>query len=194
MKNSMTKNAVIELLTSLHTARTNEQASFIARAESEQSKDEQKELYALAQKAKTHAKYLARMTDNEVLLDAVASQVVQLKISAEQITEIERDAYSMRKFAELMISFAQKRKVSDEHSFSEALAVIASGVTESDATAFGKKMTALDGSHYKARQAQMSLKLLERLKACTVKQDGRNKLFCMNTDSAVYKRIMKAYE
>lgn len=191
---TMTKNAVIELLSTMHAARTEQHAAYIAQAESEQSNDEKKELLALAKKSQTHAKYLARMTDNTVLLDAVASQAVSLKLKAEQIEEIERDAYSLRKFAELMISFAQKRKVNDEHSFSEALAVIASGVTESDAVSFGKKMTTKDGVAYGARQAQMSLKLLERLNACTVKQNGRNKLFCLNTDSAVYKRIMKAYE
>jgi len=191
---SMNKNAVVELITAMHAARTAEQASFVERAASEQSSDEQKELLASAKRAATHAKYIARMIDNAHLLDAVASQVAQLKISELQIRDIESDAYSLRKFAELMISFVQKRKVDDEHSFSEALAVIASGVLESDATSFGKKMTAKDGSKYGARQAQMSLKLLERLKACKVKQDGRNKIFVIDTDSAVYKRIIRAYE
>lgn len=190
----MKKNDVIAHIISQHAARTTEATAYIEKAEAEQSKDEQKELLALAKKAQTHAKYLARMIDNEALLDAVASQVVQLKISADQINEIESDAYSLRKFAELMISFAQKRKVNDEHSFSEALAVIAAGVTESDAVSFGKRMTTKDGKAYGARQAQMSLKLLERLRACTVKQNGRNKLFCIDTESAVYKRIIKAYD
>jgi len=195
VKTSFKKNDVVDLLTTMNAQRTAEHASFIEKANADQvSTDERKELLASAKKAATHAKYIARMTDNETLLDAVASQVVQLKIKAVQIEEIERDAYSLRKFAELMISFAQKRKVSDEHSFSEALAVIASGVTDSDAVSFGKKMTNKEGGAYGARQAQMSLKLLERLNACTVKQDGRNKLFCMNQDSAVFKRIMSAYE
>jgi ribosomal protein L17 len=194
-KAAFRKNDVVELLTTLHASRIAQHDSFIKQASNDQvSADERAELLKTAKTNATHAKYLERMTSNSVLLEAVASQVVQLKITADQINEIERDAYSMRKFAELMISFAQKRKVSDEHSFGEALAVIASGVTDSDAVSFGKKMTNKEGGAYGARQAQMSLKLLERLNACTVKQDGRNKLFCMNQDSAVFKRIMSAYE
>lgn len=190
----MKKNDVIELITDLNASRVAAAAELVQKAENVESADEKNELLAAAKKNSTHSKYLQRMLNNTTLLDAVASQVVSLKVSAEQIKDIERDAYSLRKFAELMISFVQKRKVSDEHSFSEALAVIASGVTESDATSFGKKMTTKDGKHYGARQAQMSLKLLERLNACTVKQDGRNKVFCLDTESAVYKRILKAYE
>ncbi len=194
MTNSMTKNAVIELITTMHTQRDTQHAQYIEQANSVDSADEKKELLALAKKSQTHAKYLARMLQHETLTDAIASQVVSLKLKAEQLEEIERDAYSLRKLAELLISFAQKRKVDDEHSFSEALAVIASGVTGVDASTFGKKMTTKDGKAYGARQAQMSLKLLERLSACTVKQDGRNKLFVMNENSAVFKRILKAYE
>lgn len=191
---SFKKNDVIELITTMHAERATQSSAYLEQASADQSADERNELLALAKKAQTHAKYLARMLQHETLTDAIASQVVQLKISADQLREIERDAYSLRKLAELLISFAQKRKVSDEHSFSEALAVIASGVTESDAVSFGRKMTTRDGAPYGARQAQMSLKLLERLNACKVKQDGRNKVFVMNTDSAVYKRIIRAYE
>ena len=193
-KKHMTKNDVIELITSLHDARIAEHNAFVERANATDSNDEQKELLLTAKKHKTHAKYLARMIDNQTLLDAVASQVVQLKLSANQIKDIENDAYSLRKFAELMISFAQKRKVNDEHSFSEALAVIMSGVTETTSVALGRKMRNKNGAPYGARQAQMTLKLLERLGAATVKQDSRNKVFCMNQDSAVFKRIAKAYE
>lgn len=190
----MKKSDAIAKIEALVSFRESEQARFQTLAESEQSNDEKSELLKLAKKNSTHAKYLKRITANAVLCDAVASQISQLKISDEQIDEIEQDAYSLRKFAELMISFVQKRKVADEHSFSEALAVLASGVTESDATSYGKKMTAKDGSAYGARQAQMSLKLLERLKALDTHRDGNRVIFAVNADSAVYKRIMSAYE
>lgn len=190
----MKKNDFIELFTTLHTTRVEAIEALAKRIEVEQSNDEKKELQALVTKHRTHARYIARIIDNATLCDAVASQCAQLKLSADQIKEIEQDAYSLRKFAELMISFAQKRKVNDEHSFSEALAVLASGVVSADAVSFGKKMTTRDGKSYGARQAQMTLKLLERLNACTTARDGRTVVFTMNTDSAVYKRIMSAYE
>lgn len=190
----MKKNDVIELITTLNDSRVAAAAELLQKAENVESNDEKKELQLSAKKQNTHAKYLQRMLNNETLLDAVASQVVSLKISAEQIKDVERDAYSLRKFAELMISFAQKRKVNDEHSFSEALAVIASGVTSATAVAFGAKMRNVQGAPYGARQAQMSLKLLERLNAAKAVRDGRNVVFQIDTDSAVYKRMMKAYE
>lgn len=192
---SMKKNDAIELFTSLHAVRTSEHATFVERANAEQiSGDEKKELLALAKKAQTHAKYLARITDNKTLLDAVASQVSALKLTEEQIREIEQDAYSLRKLGELLISFVQKRKVNDEHSFTEAVTLIASGVLEADAVSFGKKMRNKNGGEYGARQAQMSLKLFERLGAAKVRQDSRNKVFVIDTESAVYKKMMKAYD
>ena len=75
VKNNMNKNETVDYISMLLQSRLSEQASFVKRAESEQSKDEQKELYASAKRAGTHAKYLARMVDNATLVDAVAAQV-----------------------------------------------------------------------------------------------------------------------
>lgn len=191
----MKKNDAIALFETLVTFRVEEANKYRELASACESKDEQNELLKQAKKNDTHTKYLSRITDNGVILDAVAQQVAMLKITEQQIKDIEGDAYSLRKLSELLVSFVQKRKVNDEHSFSEALAVIASGsVTESDAVAFGKKMRNKNGAPYGARQAQMTLKLLERLKACTTKRDGRNVIFALDFDSPVLKRILAAYE
>lgn len=191
----VTKNSVIELLETLHTARVAEQVSFTERAANEQSADEKAELLKSAKRAHTHAKYLKRMIATPSLLDAVATTVSSLRLSEQQIKDVESDAYSLRKFAELMIALVQKRKVDDEHSFTEALTrLVLTDFASTDAVSLGKKMTNLVGGAYGARQAQMSLKMLSRIGALIETRIGRNLFFSANADSAVLKRITALYE
>ena len=190
---TMNKNAVIELFLTLHSEYSVKRETFLKLAASEQSDDEKKVLNANAKTMLTHMEYIERITKNVVLLDAVALQIVQSKISEAQIREINNDAYSVSKLGELLISIVQKRKV-QEHALAEALAVIAQGVTGIDSTAFGKKMTNTKNAPYTARQAQMVLCLLERLNVCTIKKDGNRKLYEIDHNNALCKRIMKLYE
>lgn len=199
----MNKNDFVNKLTTLLSTREETLKSLTVKHDNEQSADEKKELAKAMSAQRAHIKALSRFIGNAAILDQVATLFVQCKLKESQLDEIERDAYSISKFANLMVVIAQKRKLSDDsgddHALVEAMTNIVAGVNNVTASELGAKMRTLakDGKapeKYLARQPQMVLITLERLNAATAVRDGKHKRYSVNTDSALLKRLMNAYE
>lgn len=195
-KATFTKNDFLALCTATVETLSARVEALSEQMQASQSADEKKELEKQLKANKTKAKYVSRLIAHETLANEIASQVVSLKFSAEQIKDVFNDSYSVAKFAPMMISIAQKRKVTsgDEHVLSEFLAVVASGANDLSFAQFGAKMQNKQNAPYGVRQPQMCAKLLERLNAVSYKKNGNTVAVHFEHDSALGKRLMKAYE
>jgi len=190
------KNDVIEYFTAFILACDSEAESFKVKIESAQSEDEKKALKEQQSKFNTKARYARRLIANEVITDAVATQVVRLKLSKDQLKEMMQDSYAIAKFVPMMICLVQKRKMQsdDEHVLSEFLALVAAGANDLTFTQFGNKMRNQKGNAYAYRQPQMCCKMLARLSAVEYRKDGATVVARFLHDSVLGKMLMKAYE
>ena len=172
-------------------------ASLVSAQERESSVDEIAALKTQISVVKHRLRFLSVLNS---AADDIASIVSQCKISAEMLSEVEKDAKSLAKVTELFSALADKRMISV--SSDDALAQAVDYLVETSFKELShdalriqlkSKKSNFTESHITDRQASMICKMFERLNIAERTRVNDKKATKFNTDSAIVKRLIENY-
>lgn len=154
--------------------------------------DQLEELKASESVIKHRMRFLALLNNDEI-----AKSVAALKITAAQLIEVEKDAKSLAKAAELFAALKNNRRISVDADDALAQAVahfvatnFATISAESLRRSLFSKRSNYTVAHSTKRQAQMILNLLARLNVCAKKTRDEFEF----TDNVIVQKLNSIYQ